>query len=142
MIKKIMTVFLFLFVFLLVGCSTKITWEDNIVNDIKMIEENGFEASAYNSLTNLEDLNKQLNMEIKQEGYEFEIKLTKIAHFFEVGSVSDYVFFRQFETEEQTNNYYALLSRPNRQYKMFKSDTILIYATSEKAMNLLDYKFE
>lgn len=142
MVKKIMTGTVFLFAFLLVSYSSKITWEDNVVNDIKVLEENCFEPSEYNTLTNLDELNEQANKEIKQEGYNFEVKFVKIANFFEAGNVSNYVFFQQFETEEQTNNYYTFLSRPNRQYKIFKSNTIIIYATSKKAMKLLGYKFK
>lgn len=142
MVKKIMTGAVFLLLLLLVSCSSKITWEDSVVNDIKVLEENGFEPSEYNTLTNLDELNEQANREIKQEGYNFEVNFVKIANFFEAGNVSNYVFFYQFETEEQTNNYYVFLSRPNRLYKIFKSNTIIIYATSEKAIQLLDYKFE
>ena len=65
MVKKIMMGAVFLLLLLLVSCSSKITWEDRVVNDIKVLEENGFEPSEYNTLTNLDELNEQANKEIK-----------------------------------------------------------------------------
>ncbi len=111
--KKIFIIGVLILSIILTGCSKKITWEDNIVNDIKIIEESGFYAGWQNE-ESLDKLTEDLNLEIEQEGYDFKVKIINIACYYEEGTYSEYVIFEQFETSEQANNYYnRVLSREN-----------------------------
>ena len=143
MLKRIKIVISTLCLGLLVGCTSSLSWDDNIKKDIELLKNNNFYAYVLNSKEDIQEYNEGTNKEIKQEGYNFTVKFVNVHNMIETEtSVSDYIAFAELSTKEEAKNYYTFLNRENRMYKMYISETIVIITTSDKAIELLNYKFK
>ena len=143
MLKRIKIVISTLCLGLLVGCTPSLSWDDNIKKDIELLKNNNFYAYVLNSKEDIQEYNEGTNKEIKQEGYNFTVKFVNVYNMIETEtSVSDYIAFAELSTKEEAKNYYTFLNRENRMYKMYISETIVIITTSDKAIELLNYKFK
>ncbi len=143
MLKRIKIVISTLCLGLLVGCTSSLSWDDNIKKDIELLKNNNFYAYVLNSKEDIQEYNEGTNKEIKQEGYNFTVKFVNVYNMIETEtSVSDYIAFAELSTKEEAKNYYTFLNRENRMYKMYISETIVIITTSDKAIELLNYKFK
>ena len=143
MLKRIKIVISTLCLGLLVGCTSSLSWDDNIKKDIELLKNNNFYAYVLNSKEDIQEYNEGTNKEIKQEGYNFTVKFVNVYNMIETEtSVSDYIAFAELSTKEEAKNYYTFLNRENRMYKMYISETIVIHTTSVKATELLNYKFK
>lgn len=143
MLKRIKIVISTLCLGLLVGCTSSLSWDDNIKKDIELLKNNNFYAYVLNSKEDIQEYNEGTNKEIKQEGYNFTVKFVNVYNMIETEtSVSDYIAFAELSTKEEAKNYYTFLNRENRMYKMYISETIAIITTSDKAIELLNYKFK
>ena len=143
MLKRIKIVISTLCLGLLVGCTSSLSWDDNIKKDIELLKNNNFYAYVLNSKEDIQEYNEGTNKEIKQEGYNFTVKFVNVYNIIETEtSVSDYIAFAELSTKEEAKNYYTFLNRENRMYKMYISETIVIITTSDKAIELLNYKFK
>ena len=143
MLKRIKIVISTLCLGLLVGCTSSLSWDDNIKKDIELLKNNIFYAYVLNSKEDIQEYNEGTNKEIKQEGYNFTVKFVNVYNMIETEtSVSDYIAFAELSTKEEAKNYYTFLNRENRMYKMYISETIVIITTSDKAIELLNYKFK
>lgn len=143
MLKRIKIVISTLCLGLLVGCTSSLSWDDNIKKDIELLKNNNFYAYVLNSKEDIQEYNEGTNKEIKQEGYNFIVKFVNVYNMIETEtSVSDYIAFAELSTKEEAKNYYTFLNRENRMYKMYISETIVIITTSDKAIELLNYKFK
>ena len=129
---------------LLVGCSSTVSWENNINKDIILLKNNGFHTYISNSKEDLQEFNEGINKEIKQEGYNFTVKFVNVYSMTETPDLTSgyYITFEELSTKEETKNYFTFLNRENRMYKIYISGTIVIYTTSVKATELLNYKFK
>lgn len=78
MLKKIKIVISTLCLGLLVGCSSTVSWENNINKDIILLKNNGFHTYISNSKEDLQEFNEGINKEIKQEGYNFTVKFVNV----------------------------------------------------------------
>lgn len=144
MLKKIKIVLSTLCLGLLVGCSSTVSWENNINKDIILLKNNGFHAYISNSKEDLQEFNEGINKEIKQEGYNFTVKFVNVYSMTETLDLTSgyYITFGELSTKEEAKNYFTFLNRENRMYKIYISETIVIYTTSIKATELLNYKFK
>ena len=143
MLKRIKIVISTLCLGLLVGCTSSLSWDDNIKKDIELLKNNNFYAYVLNSKEDIQEYNEGTNKEIKQEGYNFTVKFVNVYNMIETEtSVSDYIAFAELSTKEEAKNYYTFLNRENRMYKMYISETIVMITTSDKAIELLNYKFK
>ena len=135
MLKRIKIVISTLCLGLLVGCTSSLSWDDNIKKDIELLKNNNFYAYVLNSKEDIQEYNEGTNKEIKQEGYNFTVKFVNVYNMIETEtSVSDYIAFAELSTKEEAKNYYTFLNRENRMYKMYISETIVIITTSDKAI--------
>ena len=143
MLKRIKIVISTLCLGLLVGCTSSLSWDDNIKKDIELLKNNNFYAYVLNSKEDIQEYNEGTNKEIKQEGYNFTVKFVNVYNMIETEtSVSDYIAFAELSTKEEAKNYFTFLNRENRMYKIYISGTIVIHTTSVKATELLNYKFK
>ena len=139
MLKKIKIVLSTLCLGLLVGCSSTVSWENNINKDIILLKNNGFHTNISNSKEDLQEFNESINKEIKQEGYNFTVKFVNVYSMTETPDLTSgyYITFEELGTKEEAKNYFTFLNRENRMYKIYISGTIVIYTTSLKVPLLL-----
>lgn len=139
-LKKIKIVLSTLCLGLLVGCSSTVSWENNINKDIILLKNNGFHAYISNSKEDLQEFNEGIN----KEGYNFTVKFVNVYSMTETPDLTSgyYITFGELSTKEEAKNYFTFLNRENRMYKIYISETIVIYTTSVKATELLNYKFK
>lgn len=90
----------------------------------------------------VEDVNLQINKEIKSENYSFEVKITKITFLRESEtSYNLYVYFYELSSALDADNFQILLTRDGREYNLFQQDKIVIQSTSITAITSMEYKF-
>ena len=100
MLKRIKIVISTLCLGLLVGCTSSLSWDDNIKKDIELLKNNNFYAYVLNSKEDIQEYNEGTNKEIKQEGYNFTVKFVNVYNMIETEtSVSDYIAFAELSTK-------------------------------------------
>ena len=69
----------------------------------------------------VEDVNLQINKEIKSENYSFEVKITKITFLLEIEtSYNQYVYFYELSSALDADNFQIFLTRDGREYNLFQ----------------------